>query len=162
MDVNACREKKLTNVRSSTAEELVRLPPPRTLSLEQALEFIAEDECVEVTPHNVRLRKVILDASERARRLRPQRVGRPPQSACRRRHNPVCVERKKSIDVACIYRTAMPRCLWRPCPPGPPSGGRGATLFLPPPVEHTLLRRGWRSRRSVGEPLKSSSLVESA
>jgi GTP-binding protein len=81
MDVNACKEKKLTNVRSSTAEELVRLPPPRTLSLEQALEFIAEDECVEVTPHNVRLRKVILDASERARRRRPQRAGRTPQSA---------------------------------------------------------------------------------
>ncbi|HUR24035.1 MAG TPA: hypothetical protein VMZ73_09215 [Acidimicrobiales bacterium] len=51
------------------------------MSLEQALEFIAEDECVEVTPHNVRLRKVILDASERARRRRPQRAGRTPQSA---------------------------------------------------------------------------------
>jgi GTP-binding protein len=74
MDVNACKEKKLTNVRSSTAEELVRLPPPRTLSLEQALEFIAEDECVEVTPGNVRLRKVILSASERARRRRPSRA----------------------------------------------------------------------------------------
>jgi GTP-binding protein len=74
MDVNACREKKLTNVRSSTAEELVRLPPPRTLSLEQALEFIADDECVEVTPNHVRLRKVILSASERARRRRPSRA----------------------------------------------------------------------------------------
>ncbi|MGI8809166.1 MAG: EF-Tu/IF-2/RF-3 family GTPase, partial [Acidimicrobiales bacterium] len=74
MDVNACREKKLTNVRSSTAEELVRLPPPRILSLEQALEFIAEDECVEVTPSAVRLRKVILPANERARRRRPSRA----------------------------------------------------------------------------------------
>jgi GTP-binding protein len=74
MDVNACKEKKLTNVRSSTAEELVRLPPPRTLSLEQALEFIADDECVEVTPHNVRLRKVVLPASERARLRRPNRA----------------------------------------------------------------------------------------
>jgi GTP-binding protein len=74
MDVNACKEKKLTNVRSSTAEELVRLPPPRTLSLEQALEFIAEDECVEVTPNAVRLRKVILPAAERARRRRPSRA----------------------------------------------------------------------------------------
>jgi GTP-binding protein len=81
MDVNACKEKKLTNVRSSTAEELVRLPPPRTLSLEQALEFIAEDECVEVTPSNVRLRKVVLPANERARLRRPQRAGRTPQSA---------------------------------------------------------------------------------
>ncbi len=74
MDVNACREKKLTNVRSSTAEELVRLPPPRTLSLEQALEFIAEDECVEVTPGAVRLRKVVLPANERARLRRPSRA----------------------------------------------------------------------------------------
>jgi GTP-binding protein len=74
MDVNACKEKKLTNIRSSTAEELVRLPPPRTLSLEQALEFIADDECVEVTPSNVRLRKVVLSASERARRRRPNRA----------------------------------------------------------------------------------------
>jgi GTP-binding protein len=74
MDVNACKEKKVTNIRSSTAEELVRLTPHRTLSLEQALEFIADDECVEVTPSAVRLRKVILDASERARRRRPSRA----------------------------------------------------------------------------------------
>ena len=50
MDVNACREKKLTNVRSSTGEELERLVPPREMALEQALEFCREDECVEVTP----------------------------------------------------------------------------------------------------------------
>jgi GTP-binding protein len=54
-------------MRSSTAEELVRLTPPRPMSLEQALEFIADDECVEVTPTSVRLRKVILDASQRGR-----------------------------------------------------------------------------------------------
>jgi GTP-binding protein len=74
MDVNACKEKKLNNIRSSTAEELVRLTPHRTLSLEQALEFIADDECVEVTPSAVRLRKVILPAQERARRRRPSRA----------------------------------------------------------------------------------------
>ncbi|HZT66643.1 MAG TPA: translational GTPase TypA [Acidimicrobiales bacterium] len=68
MDVNPTRERKLTNMRSSTAEELVRLIPPRLLSLEQALEFVREDECVEVTPSQVRLRKVILDATERGRR----------------------------------------------------------------------------------------------
>ncbi len=68
MDVNPTKEKKLTNVRSSTAEELVRLIPPRRLSLEQALEFIREDECVEVTPQGVRLRKVIIDARERGRK----------------------------------------------------------------------------------------------
>jgi GTP-binding protein len=67
MDVNITRERKLTNVRQSTAEELERLVPPRLLSLEQALEFCAADECVEVTPDAVRLRKVVLDASERAR-----------------------------------------------------------------------------------------------
>ncbi len=74
MDVNACKEKKLTNIRSSTADELVRLTPPRTMSLEQALEFIADDECVEVTPSAVRLRKVTLPANERARMRRPSRA----------------------------------------------------------------------------------------
>jgi GTP-binding protein len=67
MDVNITKEKKLSNVRSSTAEELERLIPPRRLSLEQALEYCSDDECVEVTPHAVRLRKVVLDATERAR-----------------------------------------------------------------------------------------------
>ena len=67
MDVNITKEKKVTNVRSSTAEELERLVPPRLLSLEQALEFCNEDECVEVTPTAVRLRKTILDAKERGR-----------------------------------------------------------------------------------------------
>jgi GTP-binding protein len=65
MDVNAVREKKLTNVRSSTAEELERLVPPRLLNLEQALEFIGNDECVEVTPAAVRLRKVMLAKTDR-------------------------------------------------------------------------------------------------
>jgi GTP-binding protein len=67
MDVNITKEKKVTNVRQSTAEELERLVPPRLLSLEQALEFCADDECVEVTPSAVRLRKVILDGKERGR-----------------------------------------------------------------------------------------------
>jgi GTP-binding protein len=67
MDVNATKEKRLTNMRSSTAEELERLVPPRVLSLEQALEFCREDECVEVTPGAVRLRKVVLDQAERYR-----------------------------------------------------------------------------------------------
>ncbi|MBV8950522.1 MAG: translational GTPase TypA [Actinobacteria bacterium] len=67
MDVNPTKERKLTNMRSSTAEELVRLTPPRTMSLEQALEFIADDEAVEVTPASVRLRKALLSASTRGR-----------------------------------------------------------------------------------------------
>ena len=65
LDVNATKEKKLTNMRSSTSEELVRLIPPRPMSLEQALEFVREDEAVEVTPRNVRLRKVELSAQKR-------------------------------------------------------------------------------------------------
>jgi GTP-binding protein len=65
LDVNPTKEKKLTNIRSSTADELVRLIPPRLLSLEQALEFIGDDECVEVTPKNVRLRKAELSAQKR-------------------------------------------------------------------------------------------------
>ncbi|GAA4082559.1 MULTISPECIES: translational GTPase TypA [Actinomadura] len=67
MDVNICKEKQKTNIRSSTAETTETLTPPRPLSLEQALEFIREDECVEVTPSAVRLRKVVLDAKERER-----------------------------------------------------------------------------------------------
>jgi GTP-binding protein len=67
MDVNITKEKKLTNIRSSSADEFEKLIPPRRLSLEQALEFCREDECVEVTPSAVRLRKVTLVASERAR-----------------------------------------------------------------------------------------------
>jgi GTP-binding protein TypA/BipA len=65
MDVNACKEKKLTNMRASSSDELVRLIPPRPISLEQALEFIRDDECVEVTPTSIRLRKVEFSASKR-------------------------------------------------------------------------------------------------
>jgi GTP-binding protein len=67
MDVNPTREKKLSNVRSSTGEELERLVPPRLMSLEQALEFCRTDECLEVTPEAVRMRKVVLSAAQRAR-----------------------------------------------------------------------------------------------
>ncbi len=67
MDVNITKEKKLTNVRSAGAEVLERLVPPRRMSLEQALEFCREDECVEVTPDAVRIRKVVLSTSDRAR-----------------------------------------------------------------------------------------------
>ncbi len=67
MDVNPTREKKLTNVRSSTGDELERLIPARVLSMEQALEFCRGDECLEVTPAAVRIRKVVLSATERAR-----------------------------------------------------------------------------------------------
>ncbi len=76
MDVNITKERKLTNVRQSSGEELERLVPPRQLSLEQALEFCAPDECAEVTRSTVRLRKVVLDAKERGRqRARRSRDG---------------------------------------------------------------------------------------
>ncbi|MBU3867185.1 translational GTPase TypA [Streptomyces sp. 4503] len=67
MDVNITKEKKLTNMRSSTADVTESLVPPRLLSLEQSLEFCRDDECVEVTPETVRIRKVVLDQKERAR-----------------------------------------------------------------------------------------------
>ncbi len=67
MDVNPTKEKKLTNMRASGSDNTERIAPPTTLSLEQALEFIADDESVEVTPKSVRLRKVILDQAQRAR-----------------------------------------------------------------------------------------------
>jgi GTP-binding protein len=68
MDVNITKEKKLTNMRSSTADEAIRLVPHRELSLEQAIEFIADDEFVEITPKSIRLRKKVLSASRRPRR----------------------------------------------------------------------------------------------
>jgi GTP-binding protein len=70
LDVNPTKEKHLTNMRSSTADELVRLVPKRELSLDQALEFLRADECVEVTPHAIRLRKLELDASARRKLAR--------------------------------------------------------------------------------------------
>ncbi|HEV3388565.1 MAG TPA: translational GTPase TypA [Solirubrobacteraceae bacterium] len=73
LDVNATKEKHLTNMRSSTADELVRLVPKRELSLDQALEFLRADECVEVTPHAVRLRKAVLDVNGRRKAARAAR-----------------------------------------------------------------------------------------
>jgi GTP-binding protein len=70
LDVNAVKEKHLTNHRSSNADELVRLVPARKLSLDQALEFLREDECIEVTPNVVRLRKVALDQTSRVKAAR--------------------------------------------------------------------------------------------
>ena len=69
MDVNATKEKKQTNMRASTADEAIRLIPPRKLSLEQAIEFINDDELVEITPKNIRLRKRILASNQRPKRI---------------------------------------------------------------------------------------------
>ena len=73
LDVNATKEKHLTNMRSSTADELLRLVPKRELSLDQALEFLREDECVEVVPHAVRLRKAVLSATARQKLARTRK-----------------------------------------------------------------------------------------
>jgi GTP-binding protein len=73
MDVNITKEKKLNNIRSATAEELERLTPPLDLTLEECLDFAKEDECVEVTPEIVRIRKVELDQTIRARQISRQK-----------------------------------------------------------------------------------------
>ncbi len=70
MEVNVCKEKHLTNTRASGSDDALRLVPPRQMSLEQAIEYIAEDELVEITPLNIRLRKKILDKTERIRWMR--------------------------------------------------------------------------------------------
>jgi GTP-binding protein len=75
MDVNITKEKQQTNIRSATSDNFEKLVPPRRLSLEQCLEFCREDECVEVTPHDVRIRKVVLDAHERAKSASRARKG---------------------------------------------------------------------------------------
>ena len=70
LDVNAVKEKQLTNMRSSTSDVLVRLTPPKPLNLESAIEFLRSDECVEITPDSIRLRKVVLDANDRMKAAR--------------------------------------------------------------------------------------------
>ena len=77
MDVNPTKEKKLTNMRQSSGDVLVPLIPHKQLSLEQALEWCREDECVEVTPATVRIRKVILDQTGRAKSNRKTKAGAP-------------------------------------------------------------------------------------
>lgn len=80
MDVNPTKDKKLTNMRASTSDELVRLVPPRVLSLEEALAFCREDECVEATPATVRIRKVVLSAAIRGRTRGKSNKGAPQPS----------------------------------------------------------------------------------
>ncbi len=80
MEVNVTREKKLTNMRSSSADEAIRLIPHRELSLEQAIEFIADDEFVEITPKTIRLRKKVLQANKRPRRWQEIRASQEAAS----------------------------------------------------------------------------------
>jgi GTP-binding protein len=74
MDVNVTREKKLTNMRTTASDEMIRLETPREITLELALEYIEEDELIEVTPAAVRLRKRALDANERKKAARAARA----------------------------------------------------------------------------------------
>ena len=102
LDVNPVKEKHLTNMRSSTSEVLVRLIPHRQLTLDQALEFVREDECVEVTPQTVRMRKVELGKTERmkAARIRARQVsaGDRARAGCARAT--ATVQAVRGIDVA--------------------------------------------------------------
>ena len=68
LDVNATKQKKQTNIRAASADEAIRLVPPRLLNLEQAIEFINDDELVEITPKSIRLRKRVLAANQRPKR----------------------------------------------------------------------------------------------
>jgi GTP-binding protein len=78
IDVNPTKEKELTNHRASSADKLVRLAPPRPVSLEQALEHVAADEVVEVTPKSIRLRKAELSQTKRGRATKRAKVGAAP------------------------------------------------------------------------------------
>ena len=80
MEVNITKEKQLTNHRAAAADQTVRLTPPKVLSLEQSLEFIADDECVEVTPNNTRIRKAELDPIERARKLKQLKAAKKAEA----------------------------------------------------------------------------------
>ena len=73
MTVNPCKEKKLTNIRAAGSDENILLKPPRILSLEAALEYIEDDELIEVTPNSIRLRKILLSESDRRRQKRQAR-----------------------------------------------------------------------------------------
>ena len=81
MDVNICKEKKLDNIRTQSSDDTIKITPPKVLSLEGALETITDDECVEVTPENVRLRKVNLDATTRAREIKRMKNARESADA---------------------------------------------------------------------------------
>jgi GTP-binding protein len=83
MDVNITKEKKLTNVRAASSDNFEKIVPPRALSLEQSLEFCREDECVEVTPEAIRIRKVVLDATERARTASRARTALKSEAAAK-------------------------------------------------------------------------------
>ena len=83
MDINPCKKKNVTNMRTSASDEAIRLTPPRILSLEQALEYINDDELVEVTPENIRLRKAILDRTARGRAAKNARKSVEFRRKCR-------------------------------------------------------------------------------
>ena len=73
MTVNVCKKKQLTNMRAAGSDDAIRLTPPRVFSLEQCLEYLADDELLEVTPKNLRMRKRILDHAQRMRELMKKR-----------------------------------------------------------------------------------------
>ncbi len=130
MDVNICREKKLTNMRASSSDNTVNLTPHRVLSLEHALEYIAGDECIEVTPKHIRLRKVELDPLDRVRAARRSVVGRgagadglsPPDPP----HGPTTT----ACSGSCRSIRSLSRW-WSPCTPQPSSPIRQRSQRFP-------------------------------
>ena len=155
MDVNPTKEKKQTNMRAAAADETVRLVPPLQLSLEQALEFIREDECVEVTPSMVRLRKVILDQSERARR---RAAGRPARSEAGSRSRAIPAETLQKYTDAILEGHGRP--LRRLRPGHARSGGRRGTRCSRRPAQpedgrqHAARRPSGALSRRVRGPLR--------
>jgi GTP-binding protein len=138
LDVNPTKEKKASNMRSATADEHVRLIPPRALSLDQALEYIREDEYVEVTPNNVRLRKVELSAQRR-------------QTDANRRARglaPVCRARSTTSSRACAGPSTRASGV-RAVDPSPRTadGGRGGSRHAPFPTAGRAGRTSLRCRR---------------
>ena len=81
MEVNICKEKQLTNHRAAASDQTIKLTPPKLLSLEQSLEFITDEECVEVTPESIRLRKVELDPTVRARTIKARKAARKAKTS---------------------------------------------------------------------------------
>ncbi len=154
MDVNITKEKQQTNIRSSTSDNFEKLIPPRRLSLEQCLEFCREDECVEVTPQTVRLRKVVLDQNERAKLASRERARRDRVAACRvatlSRRTEAWTEAQLANIAECESASTLndpifTRVLTRPCGAGhSPTQPRVEALSHPPGgTRCTAAPHGW-------------------
>ena len=161
MDVNITKEKQQTNIRSATSDNFEKLVPPRRLSLEQCLEFCREDECVEVTPQNVRIRKLVLDQNERAKIASRARKGQresaqSPRQDARVGANAPVRSCRVGVDVA----TAPTRRQRRDCADSASQRGDlrrlancyGSASTLNDPIVPRLLTRGCGGGHSPTQP----------